>query len=157
MASFVVLTPRDGVEKDDETVLIRDGFAWLALVFPLIWLLWNRLWFATLMLLLLSVAIAAAIAVFPDQSLIFTAASLVVSVFVALEGNGWRIGKKERLGWTFRTVVEAPDRATAEEIWFSQAAAAPGAEKRCKASPHLQNRRRCIRRTRRLRPGPWPA
>lgn len=118
MASFVVLTPPDSPYPDDQTVLIRDGFSWLALIIPLLWLLWYRLWFASVLLLLLTIAIALAADQFPGYSLVLTAASILVSAFVALEGNGWRIAKKERQGWVFRSVVEAENHATAEEIWF---------------------------------------
>ncbi len=118
MASFIVLTPPDSPYPDDETVLIRDGFSWLALLIPLLWLLWYRLWFAAVLLLLLTIAIALAADQFPAYSLVLTAVSILVSAFVALEGNGWRITKKENQGWTFRAVVEAENRATAEDIWF---------------------------------------
>jgi Zn-dependent protease with chaperone function len=119
MASYVALTPPESAAPDDETVLIRDGFAWLALIVPLLWLLWHRLWFAALMLFLLSIAIAVAMGQLPGASPVLTVASVLVSLFVALEGNGWRIDKKERQGWTFRTVIEADNRATAEEIWIA--------------------------------------
>lgn len=118
MASYVVLTPPDSAFPDDETVLIRDGFSWLALIIPLLWLLWYRLWFAAALLLLLTIAIALAAGQFPAYSLALTASSFLVSTFVGLEGNGWRIAKKERQGWTLRSVVEAENHATAEEIWF---------------------------------------
>ena len=119
MASYVVLTPPDSPYPDDETVLIRDGFSVLALFIPLLWLLCYRLWFAAAMLLLLSVAIALVAGQVPGYSIAVTAASILVSSFVALEGNGWRIAKRERQGWIFRSVVEADNQATAEEIWFS--------------------------------------
>ena len=118
MASYVVLTPPDSPYPDDETVLIRDGFSWLALLIPLLWLLWYRLWFPAALLLLLSVAIAMLAGQFPGYSMALTAATALVSAFVAMEGNGWRIAKKERQGWAFRSVVDADNRATAEEIWF---------------------------------------
>lgn len=125
MASYVVLTPPDGNELDERAVLIRDGFSLLALIVPVIWLLWNRLWFAAAMLLLLSVAIAIAISQIPSWSTVFTISSVMISLFVALEGNNWRIAKKERQGWQLRTVIDAPSHATAEEIYFSAAAATP--------------------------------
>lgn len=141
MASFVVLTPPDSDEPDDRTVLIRDEFAWLALIFPFIWALWFRLWFAAAMLLLLSIAIAVAISLFPAQSMIFTASSLLVSVFVALEGNGWRIAKKERQGWAFKGVVEAQNHATAEEIWFTQALEKPASQRTAPSPPPAAGKR----------------
>ena len=125
MASYVVLTPPDGGELDERAVLIRDGFSLFALIVPVIWLLWNRLWFAAAMLLLLSVAIAIAISQIPSWSTVFTVSSVMISLFVALEGNNWRIAKKERQGWQLRTVIDAPSHATAEEIYVSAAAAPP--------------------------------
>lgn len=125
MASYVVLTPPDGNELDERAVLIRDGFSLLALIVPVIWLLWNRLWFAAAMLLLLSVAIAIAISQIPSWSTVFTVSSVMISLFVALEGNNWRIAKKERQGWELRTVIDAPSQATAEEIYVSAAASTP--------------------------------
>ncbi|WP_136657963.1 DUF2628 domain-containing protein [Nitratireductor sp. XY-223] len=125
MASYVVLTPPESGEMDDRAVLIRDGFSLFALIVPVIWLLWNRLWFAAAMLLLISVGIAVAIGQMPAWSTVLTVSSVMISLFVALEGNNWRIAKKERQGWEMRAVIEAPDHATAEEIYFSADAPAP--------------------------------
>ncbi|WP_419907103.1 DUF2628 domain-containing protein [Hoeflea sp.] len=120
MASYVVLTPPDGSELDERAVIIRDGFSLPALIIPVFWLLWNRLWFAAVLLLLLSVAIAIAISQLPAWSTVLTLSSVLISLFVALEGNNWRVADKERQGWEMRDVIEAPDRATAEDIYFSQ-------------------------------------
>ncbi|MEX3010845.1 DUF2628 domain-containing protein [Hoeflea sp. TYP-13] len=119
MASYVVLTPPDSSELDENTVLIRDGFSIPAVIIPVLWLLWNRLWFAAIMLFLISVGIAVAISLLPGWSVVLTAASVLLSLFVALEGNGWRIAKKERQGWTLQSVIEAPNHGTAEEICFA--------------------------------------
>ncbi|MEM6463059.1 MAG: DUF2628 domain-containing protein [Pseudomonadota bacterium] len=135
MAGYVVLTPPDGKRADEKTVLIRDGFAVVALIIPVIWLLWHRLWFAAMMLFLVSTALYSAIAAFPDQALVFTASSVLLSLFVALEGNGWRVAKKERQGWTLQGVVDAPDYATAEEIWFAGAAAPANGQSATRAPP----------------------
>jgi hypothetical protein len=119
MASFVVLTPPDGDHSDEQAVFIRDGFSLLALIVPVIWLLWHRLWFAAALLLLVSVGLAAAFDTLPQWSLVFAAASLALSWFVALEGNAMRITKKERQDWQLREIIEAQNAATAEEIYFS--------------------------------------
>ena len=49
MAIYVVMEPRRGAEADE--VYIRDGFHWLGFLLPLVWLLWNRLWIETVLLL----------------------------------------------------------------------------------------------------------
>jgi hypothetical protein len=119
MASYVVLTPPDTGRFHERAVLIRDGFAFWALVAPVIWLLWFRLWFQAAIVLLASVAVALLTNGWPDWDPVFLIGSLLVSIYVALEGNAMRIAKKERQDWTVQDVVVAPNRAIAEEIYFS--------------------------------------
>ena len=119
MASYVVLTPPDGSDKDERAVLIRDGFSFWALIFQIFWLLWNRLWVAAAIIFFVSAALSLATAQLTSWSGVFTTAAFCVALFIALEGNGWRISKLERQGWAMRGVIEAPNHATAEEIFFS--------------------------------------
>jgi len=138
MASYVILTPAlahdaGGSEEvaaldemaapsseraGDETVFIRDGFSFLALIFPLVWLLWYRLWWWAAMAVLVT-----AIAAYADtaQTLAFPAivASSLFSLFIALEGSAMRVRHLEAAGWRIQAAIEAPDLATAEEIWFA--------------------------------------
>jgi hypothetical protein len=39
--------------------LVREGFAWIAFLLPVLWLLWHRLWLATLVYVGLATALAA--------------------------------------------------------------------------------------------------
>ncbi|MBW8638330.1 DUF2628 domain-containing protein [Hoeflea sp. WL0058] len=119
MTSYVVLTPPEASRFDEGAVFIRDGFAFIALILPFLWLLWHRLWFHAAVVLLVSVGLAIASGGLPQWDLLFVLASLLVSVYVALEGNAMRIAGRERRGWTCRGVVDAPDLATAEEIYFA--------------------------------------
>ncbi|MCY6383149.1 DUF2628 domain-containing protein [Hoeflea prorocentri] len=119
MASYVVLTPPDGSDKDERAVLIRDGFSFWALIFQIFWLLWNRLWLAAAIIFFVSAALSVATAQWTSWSGVFTVAGLLVALFIALEGNGWRILKLQGRGWLMRGVIEAPNHATAEEIFFS--------------------------------------
>ncbi|MEO4043837.1 DUF2628 domain-containing protein [Hoeflea sp. CAU 1731] len=119
MTSYVVLTPPEASRFDEGAVFIRDGFAFIALILPFIWLLWHRLWFHAAVVLLVSVGLAIASGGLPQWDLLFVLASLLVSIYVALEGNAMRIAGRERRGWICRGVVDAPDLATAEEIYFA--------------------------------------
>ncbi len=119
MASYVVLTPPDDPEAPERAEIIRDGFAWLALIIPLLWLLWHRLWFAAALLLLAAVGIVAGMDTLPTWSPAFFAAAVLLSLYVALEGNGLRIARLERQDWQVETVIEAPNGATAEAIYLS--------------------------------------
>ncbi len=119
MASYLVMTPPDGPDAAEDAVIIRDGFAFWALFLPFLWLLVHRLWFAGAVLLLVSVGLAAAIEVFPRWTAVFMIASVLLSVYVALEGNGMRIADKERRDWTVSDIIEAPNAATAEAIYMT--------------------------------------
>ncbi len=119
MASFVVLTPPDGDDRDERAVFIRDGFSWLALFFHVIWLFWHRLWFAAAVLFLVLVGLVAVAEAWPQWASVTGLALLILAWFVALEGNGMRIVKKERQGWHMRAVIEAQNAATAEEIYYA--------------------------------------
>lgn len=119
MASFVVLTPPDGDETNERAVFIRDGFSAWALLFHLFWLLWHRLWFAAALLFLIFVGLTAAAEAWPQWSFFSAVAWVVLVLFVALEGNAMRIAKKERQDWQIKAVIEAQNRDTAEDIYYT--------------------------------------
>ncbi|WP_457301629.1 DUF2628 domain-containing protein, partial [Phyllobacterium sp. P5_D12] len=59
MASFIVLAPElDGQRDDDKTVFVRDGFALLAFILTVPWLLVQRLWFEAAVIFGLMVVIS---------------------------------------------------------------------------------------------------
>lgn len=119
MASYLVLTPPDEVEKVADSVIIRDGFAYWALPVPVIWLLLHRLWFAAGLLLLGSIGLGLAMEAFPQWSFVCLIAAVLLSFYVALEGNAMRIARKERQNWSVTDIIEAPNAATAEAIFLS--------------------------------------
>jgi len=118
MASYVVLERRPAAGRRIETELVRDEFSYLALIFPLIWLLWHRLWFAALVLLLVSVGIGM-IGEYLAPGVAMVVAGFVVSFFVALEGPAWRIARFRRLGYLETGTVVAPSLSEAEIRWFA--------------------------------------
>ncbi|MAS06932.1 MAG: hypothetical protein CL534_19920 [Ahrensia sp.] len=141
MASYVVLERRPAAGRRIETELVRDEFSYLALIFPLIWLLWYRLWFAAVVLLLVSVGIGM-IGEYLAPGLAMVVAGFVVSFFVALEGPAWRIAKFRRLGYLETGMVVAPSLNEAEIRWFAGSGApppkpAPVTKQRAAAPPPL--------------------
>lgn len=47
MTVYTVLEPPpsgDDLRDAERVAFVRDGFSWLALLFPLLWLLWHRMW-----------------------------------------------------------------------------------------------------------------
>ena len=119
MRSYLVLTPPGGPSRDHRsTLILRDGFSWTALFFPWIWLLWNRLWIAGIVALLLQVG-SGFLMRLPAFSLAGGLIAFAVSLLVALEGRHYRSEALIRRGWTLETVISARNLDAAEEIYFS--------------------------------------
>lgn len=118
MASYIVMEPPEG---DREAVLVRDGFQILAFLLPVLWFLFHRLWFEAVIALAVAVALAIAgsFAGFGGAP----ALSLLVSIYVGLEGAALRVAALRRRGWREWGVVEADSAVDAEMRFFAEATA----------------------------------
>lgn len=119
MASFVVLTPqlRNGQRDDDRTVFIRDGFAWLGFIFPVPWLVLQRLWFEAALVFVATIIISL-VGNYTNHAGLATLITALLSLFVGLEARRWRYAKLERNGFEQRTVINAETAADAEIAYF---------------------------------------
>ncbi|MGH6775366.1 DUF2628 domain-containing protein [Brucella tritici] len=134
MAQYVVLEPRDSkaisgkadtgfpseiaTEKSAEkAIFVRDGFHVLALVLPFVWLLTQRLWFEAFAVLGISILLGLAGAWFGIVDAV-PLLTLLVSLFVALEGVNWKIAKLRRQGFVETAVIDASDLEEAEIRYF---------------------------------------
>lgn len=115
MATFVVLEPPSGTvdEAAERAAFLRDGFSFPAFIVAPIWLLWHRLWIEALAVIAVMVALSAA-AEITGLGFAGSVASLLVSLFVGLEGNGLRAAALRRRGWHEWGVVEADTLDDAE-------------------------------------------
>lgn len=105
MAIYVVMEPPGRGEKAD-TAFVRDGFSWLGFLVPPLWLLWHRLWIEAA---LAFVAMAALSMLGEKLGLDWAGSllSLLVSLYVGLEGAALRVAALRRRGWHEWGVVEA--------------------------------------------------
>ena len=115
MARYVILrhedvTPPPGFPP---VLIVRDSWSLLAFLFPLIWLLWHRLWFAAFAVLAATVAIAL-VAQDPQWMALGLPLNLLLGLFVGLEGQNARIGKARLQGYHLVDVIEASGQADAE-------------------------------------------
>ena len=138
MAIYTVHAPR-GVhaasgDAAERVVFVRDGFAWLALVFPLLWMLAHRMWLAFLGVLALSVALGLAGELLPRLGGAVMMVGFLMSLLIAFEANQlrrWSLGRK---GYVQLGTVVADDIAAAERRFF-EAWIAGGADSRGAAWP----------------------
>src|SRR6187549_2395244 len=115
MAIYVVMEPpaANAAEAAERAVLVRDGFAFLAFLAPPIWLAWHRLWIAAALAVAVSVGLTA-LGETAGLGLSSTPLSLLVSIYVGLEGPALRINALRRRGWREWGVVDASNLSEAE-------------------------------------------
>lgn len=116
MARFVVLEPDGG--PAEQAVFVRDGFHLLALLLPFVWLLFQRLWFAAFTVLGVSILLGLAGGLLGIGHAV-PLFSLLVGLFVALEGPQWTIARLTRKGFRARAALEAANLDEAEIRYFS--------------------------------------
>jgi hypothetical protein len=121
MARHVVMERSGDAEN---AVFVRDAFSVPALIFPVVWLLWHRLWFAALAAFAV-VALATLIGWRFDLSGLPIAAELAVSAFVALEGATLRRLALEDRGYAEANVIHAASMEEAEIRHFAGRADSP--------------------------------
>ncbi len=118
MASFIVLAPElDGQRDDDKTVFVRDGFALLAFILTVPWLLVQRLWFEAAVVFGLMVVISG-VGTYTGHEDMAGFITALLSLLVGFEGNNWRIAALERRGFGQLGVVDARNADDAETAWF---------------------------------------
>ena len=124
MASYVVMEPAPAAGGDgnrERAVLVRDGFHLLAFLVPAVWLLWHRLWIEALVVVAVSMALSGvgSVAGLGNAAPFL---SLLVSLYVGLEGAAMRLAALRRRGWRERGVVEADSAADAEIRYLHETA-----------------------------------
>ncbi len=104
MAIYVVMEPQGG--KAETTIFVRDGFSWLAFLLPPLWLAWHRLWVEA-GLAFVVMGLLSTLGQWLGLDWAGSALSLLVSLYVGLEGQGLRIAALRRRGWHEWGVIEA--------------------------------------------------
>ncbi len=113
MALYSVYLPRawDGTRASlvDQARLVPDGFSFWGFLFPLLWLLWNRVWLAFLLVLALDLALAIAGSRWGIAPGLVGLAGFVLMGLVGFEGRIWLGRALERRGYRLIEVVQAAD------------------------------------------------
>ena len=107
---------RDNLE---DAVFVRDGFAWLAFLFPAIWLLVHRLWWETLGYLVLVALLFAGLNAAGVTAIAIQVAFAALNLLVGFEANELRRSALDRRGWTEMGSVVARNAEEAEVRFFA--------------------------------------
>jgi hypothetical protein len=106
--------------KRADAVLVRDGFHLFGFLTPPIWLLWHRLWIEAIVAFAVAMVLAA-VGEVAGLGWAGTLLSLLVSVYVGIEGAALRIAALRRRGWREWGVVEADSFDDAEARYLFDA------------------------------------
>ncbi|MGE3305772.1 MAG: DUF2628 domain-containing protein [Rhizobiaceae bacterium] len=114
MASFVVMEPpASGGGKTADAKFVRDGFVVPALVIPVLWMLWHRMWLEAGLLFLAMMLLGLA-GEQPGYATIAAIASFGLVLFTGFEGANLRLASLRRKGWRDAAVIEAHSAGDAE-------------------------------------------
>ena len=100
----------------DRAVFVKEGFSWPAFLFPLIWLLYQRLWLAFALYLLAVAAIGTAAADLPGGPLV--ALVLALNLILGFEANDLKRRAMLRRGYREEGPVLAEGLLHAETRYF---------------------------------------
>ncbi|WP_108663842.1 DUF2628 domain-containing protein [Acuticoccus kandeliae] len=105
-------------ERAEHARFVRDGFAWLAMLFPLFWMLANRMWVVFLAALVVSGGIVALVSytLGPDVAIV---ASIGLAIWFGFEARALKRWSMTRKGWILSGVVEGRRFRNAERRYFS--------------------------------------
>lgn len=104
----------------DKYVFVRDGFYFWAMIAPVIWMLYHRLWLALFGYIVLAVAMGIALAQLRVGAGIVLIAFGLVSVLIGLEAASLRRRKFSGRKWRQLDVVVADDEEAAERRFFDR-------------------------------------
>ena len=100
------------------TRFVRDKNSIIALIFPAIWLAWNRLWFG--LAIYLTIAFFFFAISTTSWAVIAGAFSFIPGLYLFLEGSNLLASKHQGSGLNFKGVIEADSFESAELKWFSK-------------------------------------
>jgi hypothetical protein len=104
----------------EKFVFVRDGFHFWALVFGPFWLIWNRLWLATIGWIILTVALHLGLSGLGVGRLTIWSADLMVALLMGLEAASLERWTLSWGKWRQLDIVVADDEEAAERRFFER-------------------------------------
>ncbi len=118
MRVYTVHLRRQGLDPDQDIILVKEGFCWPALLFSVLWALWCRLWWVALGLLAAEVALASAVAQIGLDPLSEAAISLGFAAIIGFVANDLKRWTLRRQGFAEVAVVTAEGMEAAERRFY---------------------------------------
>ncbi len=110
----------DLVKRAEQVVFVKEGVAWLALLFPVIWLAIQRMWIGLAAFIGLALAVSALVLALGANEQAAAWSSIVLSAFFAIQANDLRRWALERAGYEMVAAVSGRGSEECEMKFFAQ-------------------------------------
>jgi hypothetical protein len=104
----------------DKFVFVRDGFHFWAMIFGPLWLVWNRLWLATIGWIIAVIALDVVLAQLGVGRMGIFGANVLVAILMGLEAASLQRWTLSRSRWRQLDTVVGDDEETAERRFFDR-------------------------------------
>lgn len=104
---------------DQSIFFVREGFSWFALIVPLIWALWHRLWLIAGVFVAIALAFNLIVLLLSIGEPYTSVLGGALLLWVGFEANDLRRWSLRRAGWRELGVVSGRDRNDAEWRFFA--------------------------------------
>ncbi|WP_298724511.1 DUF2628 domain-containing protein [uncultured Ferrovibrio sp.] len=115
---FFTLHERPGNGGDPDLLAVGSGFSWWAALFPLIWLLWHRLWLGLAIYIVAGLLLGLALDLGGIAEPAATVIGLGISFLIGAMAADYRRWTYDRRGYRMVGVVLARDAMEAEERYM---------------------------------------
>lgn len=123
MKTFTVHEPLDPatdlLKRADQLVFVKEGVAWFALFFPILWLLFQRMWLVLALFILALMGVSIATMELGGNEQIALWASLALALLLAVQANDLRRWNLSRRGYRMVAAVAGRNRDECERRFFT--------------------------------------
>jgi hypothetical protein len=112
------IVARDRLDRATQLVFVKDGFSWLAAIFPAIWFLVKGLWLELILFLIGAAALTWGIEASGASSTLSGMLLLIVQIVIGFEAGAIQGAALERRGWQFVGTATGRDRDECERHFF---------------------------------------
>ena len=119
MRTFSVFYNPSLTDETDQVRFVKEGIAWWALLAPLVWFLYHRLWWEAAVLFAVSLIIAMGAEQWAVSDTFLLVGNSLLQVLIACEANDLRALSLRRKGFHQIAVAHGMDEAEAEVRFFT--------------------------------------
>ena len=109
----------DIAARAGKVAFVKEGFAWVALIVPALWLLYHRMWIELIVFLAVLAGLQYAFGFDREGQELFSYVALALVTLFAFEANDLRGAALQRHGYRFAGIATGGDQTQAERSFFS--------------------------------------